>query len=248
MLIDSHCHLNYLDDPDAALDRARRAGVGGVLCIGVNQANITRVLDLARRNADVWATVGQHPDACDRDPAWVVDYLDAPSVVGVGETGLDYYRTKPSSEDARRQRESFEFHLECARIRDLPVVIHSRSASEDTIAAVRNFEGVRGVLHCFAEDWTLAEAALDCGLYVSVAGIVTFKNGDNVREAARRVPEGRLLIETDAPWLAPVPVRGRTNEPAYVAHTAARVATLRGIPIGDLSGLTERNFADLFGV
>jgi len=250
LLVDSHCHLNYLDDPDGRLLAARQAGVDTVLCIGVDQAGIDAVIGLAERHADVWATAGLHPEAAAAPVGAGLDWLETalahPRVVAVGETGLDYYHAEDP--DARaRQRASFEAQLEAARRHGLPVVVHTRAAEEDTLGLLRDYAGVVGVLHCFTESWKMARAALDLGYYVSISGIVTFRNGENVREVARRLPDDRLLVETDAPWLAPVPHRGRPNEPAYVLETAQFLADLRGTDIETLGAVTSANFGRLFG-
>lgn len=247
MLVDSHCHLNYLDDPGAALSRARATGVGGFLCIGVDGEGIDDVLALADAHEDVWATVGQHPEAADGDRDWLAGRLGHARVVAVGETGLDYFHeSEPQAQ--RRQREAFDEQLGLAARHRLPVVVHTRAAETDTLDLLRAHAGVRGVLHCFTESWALASAALDLGYYVSISGIVTFRNADNVRDVARRVPGDRLLVETDCPWLAPVPHRGQRNEPGYLPDTAAFLAELRGHSPAALAATTTANFETLFGV
>lgn len=245
MLIDSHCHLNYLSEPDACLDAARARSVDGFLCIGVDRDGIDAVLDLADRHRDVWASVGQHPDAAGQPTAWIEPLLSRQRVVAVGEMGLDYYRD-PDAGARHRQQAVFEEQLALAAAHGLPAVIHTRSAEADTLTRLRAQPDASGVLHCFTESWELASAALDLGYYISISGIVTFKNGDNVRDVARRVPGDRLLVETDSPYLAPVPHRGRPNQPAYVADTAAYLAQLRGQTLADLAEATTANFYRLF--
>ena len=245
MLVDSHCHLNYLEDPAAALARARDRGISACLCIGVEAATIEDVLQIALTHDDVWASVGEHPGSCSGDAGWVSQHLDKPRVVAVGETGLDYHYEADTDKQAA-QRKTFEQQLALADEKGLPVIVHTRAAEEDTLALLRNFPGVRGVLHCFTESWAMAEQALAMGYYVSISGIVTFKNAANVRYVAERVPAERLLVETDAPWLAPVPHRGQKNEPAYVADTAAFLAELRQTSTAELAALTSRNFFALF--
>jgi TatD DNase family protein len=245
MLIDSHCHLNYLSDPRGALAAARERGVSTFLCIGVDEAHIGEVLQLAADEPDVHASVGEHPEAASGDPRWVEQYLDDPNVVAVGETGLDYFHVEDESQRGA-QRDNFAAHLAIARTHELPVVVHTRMAETDTLDLIGAEEGVVGVLHCFTESWAMAKAALDLGFYISISGIVTFKNGENVRDVARRVPEDRLLIETDSPWLAPVPHRGKSNEPAFVRDTAEYLAELRGVGIGRLAEQTSANFERLF--
>lgn len=245
MLVDSHCHLNYLDDPAERLAAARAGGVSGFLCIGVDEAGMSDVLALAETHDDVWATAGQHPEAAGADAAWVAGYLEHPRVVAAGEMGLDYFHE--AGEAARRgQREAFEQQLSLAEAAGLPVVIHTRAAETDTLDRLRAHPGVTGVLHCFTESWDMARTALDLGYYVSISGIVTFRSADNVRHVARQVPRDRLLVETDSPWLAPVPHRGRTNEPAFLPDTAAFLADLRGETTEELAAYTCANFRRLF--
>lgn len=249
MLVDSHCHLNYLEAPEARLAAARAAGVGAFLCIGVDQAGCDEVLALASAHDDVWASVGLHPEAAAadgfRDPAWIRAGAAHERVVAVGETGLDY-ADGPDAAGRRAQLRAFDGQLDLAAELGLPVVVHTRAAQDDTLALLRAHPGVRGVLHCFTESWSMAEAALDLGYYISMSGIVTFRNADNVRAVARRIPDERLLIETDCPWLAPVPHRGRTNEPAYLGATARFLAELRGDSLESLARTTAGNFRCLF--
>ena len=244
MLVDSHCHLNYLEDPGVRIREAREAGVSAQLCIGVDEEHISEVLALAEQEPDVWASVGQHPDAAAGAFDWIEPALGHPRVVAVGETGLDYFHTEEEAARAR-QRENFEHQLALADRHDLPVV-HTRAAEADTLALIRAFPNVQGVLHCFTESWEMAAEALTLGYYISISGIVTFRNGENVREVARQVPDDRLLIETDAPWLAPVPHRGKPNAPAYVVDTARFLSELRGVPFETLAEQTSRNFHALF--
>lgn len=249
MLVDSHCHLNYLDDPDARLATARACGVGAFLCIGVNESTHDAVVDIAARHEDVWASAGVHPESADDDVTldWVVAAAHHHRVVGIGETGLDYFKIAGDATTVQRQqRDSFAAHLSIARSANLPVIVHTRAAEADTIDLLRAHPNTVGVLHCFTESWTLARAALDLGWYVSISGIVTFRSAENVREVAKQIPSDRLLIETDSPWLAPVPHRGKTNEPAYVTHTASFLAALRGVELEDLATQTSANFVRLF--
>ncbi len=245
MLVDSHCHLNYLEEPRARIREARAAGVFLQLCIGVDEAHIGEVLALAESEPDVWATAGQHPEAAEHSPEWIEPLLSHPRVVAVGETGLDYFHDKDAG-TRTLQRERFEYQLALAQKHDLPVVVHTRSAEADTLSLIRSFPGVRGVLHCFTESWSMASQALDLGFHISISGIVTFRNGENVRTVARKVPDDRLLVETDAPWLAPVPHRGKPNAPAFVRDTAACLAGLRGVDEDTLAAQTTRNFLTLF--
>ena len=246
MLVDSHCHLNYLDDPQAAIVRARQAGIDRLLCIGVEEATIEEVLQLASEHAHVYASVGEHPGSVSEDRSWVRENLAGDRVVAVGETGLDYHYVTQEEERAR-QRRSFEEQLQIAQDFDLPVIVHTRSAVADTLALINNFPAVRGVLHCFTESLQMAETAMEMGYCISISGIVTFNAADNVREVARVIPDDRLLIETDSPWLAPVPKRGNTNEPSYLVHTCEYLAALRGVDADALATLTADNFDRLFG-
>ena len=246
MLIDSHCHLNYLDDPNRAIERARQSGVSTCLCISVDEEGYAGVIGLANTHDDVWATAGVHPDAAHGNLHWIEDALSHDRVVAVGETGLDYFHASERVVQAR-QREAFAYQLDLAEKNVLPVIVHTRQAEADTLDLLRAYAGVRGVLHCFTESWSLAKHALDLGFFISISGIVTFKNAGNVREVARQVPADRLLIETDSPFLAPVPKRGKINEPAFVAHTAAFLAELRKLDVEVLCEQTGENFVRLFG-
>jgi TatD DNase family protein len=246
VLVDSHCHLNYLPDCDARLAAARACGVGAFLCIGVKHETHGDVVAIAERHADVWASAGVHPDsAADVSLDWLADAVRHPKIVGIGETGLDYYRGADADE-RQRQRDSFAAHLRLAQTTGLPVIVHTRAAEDDTADMLRAHRDCIGVLHCFTESWQLATRALDLGWFVSISGIVTFRNADAVRDVARRVPDDRLLVETDCPWLAPVPKRGKPNEPAFVRHTAEYVAQLRDQPFDAVAAQTTANFARLF--
>jgi TatD DNase family protein len=246
LLVDSHCHLNYLDDPEGALTSARACGVERFLCIGVDEQGIAAVLNFAEHHPDVWATAGLHPDAAvDQDWSWIEAHLTHEKVVAVGETGLDYFHAKAADQQAR-QRESFDHQLHLSARHELPVVVHTRAAEADTLALLREHSGVRGVLHCFTESWEMARQALDLGYYISISGIVTFRNGANVADVAAKVPIDRLLVETDSPWLAPVPHRGLQNQPAFVVDTARFVAELRGMDLESFAEVTSQNFQQLF--
>ncbi|SFB51184.1 TatD family hydrolase [Azotobacter beijerinckii] len=254
MLVDSHCHLDRLDlgayggSLDAALDAARARGVGHFLCIGVSTDNAAVVRTLAERHADVDCSVGVHPLDVEPDavPAldWLLGELAHPRVVAIGETGLDYHY---QPESAALQQQAFRLHLEAARQTGKPLIVHTRAARADTLELLREAALPQaGVLHCFTEDWEMARAALDLGFYISLSGIVTFRNAESLREVARRVPADRLLVETDAPWLAPVPHRGKPNLPQYVREVAEFLAELRGIPFETLAEQTTGNFRCLF--
>ena len=253
MLVDSHCHIDFPDlheDLDGVLDRAKAAGVGYLLCVSVNLEDLKNIIEISHRYTQVFASAGVHPnhDPGVLDSPRYVTLREAaadPVVVAVGETGLDYYRSKG---ELKWQLDRFRKHIAISRELSKPLIIHTRRANYDTIAIMRE-EGASescGVMHCFSEDWPTAKAALDMGFYVSISGIVTFKNADAVREVARNVPADRLLVETDAPYLAPVPYRGRTNEPAFVADTARFLAELRGVDYETLAQQTTDNFFELF--
>jgi TatD DNase family protein len=254
MLVDSHCHLDRLDlaahggSLDAALDAARARGVGQFLCIGVSADNAAAVKALAERYEDVHCSVGVHP--LDLQPGeslaleWLLGELEHPRVVAIGETGLDYHY---EPEAAELQRQAFRLHLEAARVTGKPVIVHTREARADTLALLREAALPQaGVLHCFTEDWEMARAALDLGFYISLSGIVTFRNADALREVARQVPADRLLVETDSPYLAPVPYRGKPNLPQYVREVAEFLAELRGVEYEVFARQTTENYLRLF--
>jgi TatD DNase family protein len=253
VLVDSHCHLDFPElaaDIDQVLQRMRDNDVAQALCISVTLENWPRVRDLALRYPNLHATVGVHPDERDvEEPtvARLVELARTPKVVAIGETGLDYYR---QSGDTDWQRARFRTHIRAARECGKPLVIHTRDAAADTLAIMReeNAGEAGGVMHCFTESWGVAEAAMEQGFCISFSGIVTFKNALEVQEVARRVPLERLLVETDAPYLAPVPFRGKRNEPAYVRHVAAKVSELKNADIHDIETATSRNFSDIFKV
>ncbi|MEO5971838.1 MAG: TatD family hydrolase [Sphingomicrobium sp.] len=252
-LIDSHCHLNYpglAERQDEVLGNARERGVAGFLNISTRQREWDEVIGAATRHADVWASVGVHPHEADAHPdlgaAALVEGAQHPRVVAIGECGLDYYYDKS---DRAAQRERFEAHVEAARTTGLPLIVHTREAEADTAEILGRAVaggGVTGVLHCFTGSAELADTALDLGFFISLSGIVTFKNAQDLQAIARRIPLESLLVETDAPFLAPVPHRGKTGEPAFVADTAAFVAELRGEELDALAEATTRNFFRLF--
>ena len=252
-LVDSHCHLNYagLADREAeVLANARARGVAGFLNISTRQSEWEDVLGAAERNEDVWATIGVHPHEADAHPdlgtAALVEAAVHPRVIALGECGLDYHYDKS---DRAAQRERFEAHIEAARQSGLPLVVHTRDAEDDTAAILGRAVqegGVTGVLHCFTGTADLARKALDFGFYISISGIVTFKNAKELQDTARWLPSDRMLIETDSPFLAPVPHRGQTCEPAFVADTAAFLAELREERPEALAETTTANFFRLF--
>lgn len=253
MYVDSHCHLDFPEfaaELPALLDAMAAASVTHALCIGVNLRDWPAVHALAMAHPNLYATVGVHPDAGET-PEPTVEGLIAlaqrPKVVAIGETGLDYFRLEG---DLEWQRERFRVHIRAALLARKPLVIHTRAASADTLALMEqeNAREAGGVMHCFTENWEVARAALDLGFHISLSGIVTFKNAHEVKDVARRVPLDRLLIETDAPYLAPVPFRGKRNQPAYVPHVAAEIARLRGVPPDEIARATTANFFRLFHI
>ena len=252
-LIDSHCHLNYeglVERQGQVLENARDRGVAGFLNISTRQREWGEIIAVAEREPDVWASVGVHPHEADAHPdlgaAALVEAADHPRVIAIGECGLDYYYDKS---DRQAQRERFQAHVEAARQTGLPLIVHTRDAEEDTAqilsAAVRE-KGVTGVLHCFTGSAELARTALDLGFFISLSGIVTFKNARDLQDTAKWLPADRMLVETDSPFLAPVPHRGQTCEPAFVADTASFVAELRGEDPDRLGETTTANFFKLF--
>lgn len=252
-LVDSHCHLVYeglVERQDEVLANARARGVSAFLNISTRQREWSDVIGVAERNADVWASVGVHPHEADAHPdlgaAALVDAAAHPRVIAIGECGLDYYYDKS---DRQAQRERFAAHITASRESGLPLVVHTRDAEEDTaeiLAQAVGEGGVRGVLHCFTGSAELARKALDLGFFISLSGIVTFKNARDLQETAKAIPLDQLLVETDAPFLAPAPNRGKTCEPAFVADTAAFVAELRGEEPEALADATTANFYRLF--
>ena len=250
-LTDSHCHLNFeplQQNLPQVLQNARDRGVGHMLCVGVSVEKFPEVLAIARQHANVFASVGVHPDhQHEYEPTVdeLVSLAADPRVVAIGETGLDYYRIKG---DMTWQQERFRRHIQAARSSQKPLIVHTREAASDTLRLMRE-EGassVGGVMHCFTESWETAEAALDMGFYISFSGIVTFRNAEALRAVALDVPDDRLLIETDAPYLAPVPYRGKTNEPAYVRHVAETLVAVRKTTVERLAQQTTDNFFRLF--
>jgi TatD DNase family protein len=253
MFVDSHCHIDFPElsaQLPSVFDTMAANAVTHALCIGVNLTDLPRVLDLASGNRNVYASVGVHPDYEDTEEPSVDDLVllsRRTKVVAIGETGLDYYRL---TGDLEWQRARFRTHIRAARSCGKPLVIHTRSAADDTLAIMRA-EGaaeIGGVMHCFTETWDVAQAALDLGFHISFSGIVTFKNARELKTVAQRVPLERMLIETDAPYLAPVPFRGKVNQPGYVRYVAEEIARLRDVAVGDIASATSTNFFRLFGV
>jgi TatD DNase family protein len=257
MYIDSHCHINF---PELAarmpeiLAKMTENQVTHALCVSVDLPDFPQVLALAHQYPHIYASVGVHPDYEDTPEPTVeqlVQLADDPKIIAIGETGLDYYRLEG---DLEWQRERFRTHIRASRITRKPLIIHTRAASEDTIRILREegaspqAGGVAGVMHCFTESLEVARAAIELGFYISFSGIVTFKSAKDLQAVALEVPLERMLIETDSPYLAPVPFRGRTNEPGYVAHVGEYIAKLKGIAVEDVAAHTTANFFKLFNL
>lgn len=251
MYVDSHCHLNFpklaQDLPDI-LQRMQTNQVTHALVVSVDMPDWPGLIELVEPHRNLWASVGVHPDyeeTPDPTEAELVQLAQHPKVVAIGESGLDYYRL---SEPLDWQRERFRRHIRVARQTNLPLIIHTRDSVQDTLRILReeNAAEVGGVMHCFTESWEMAQAAIDLNFYISLSGIVTFKNASVVHEVASNIPLDRLLIETDSPYLAPVPYRGKVNDPSKVIHVAEKIADLKGIPVADVAHASTENFFKLF--
>jgi len=255
MLIDSHCHLNLIDyvalesSLSQVIQNATENGVQHMLCVGTDLVDIPNILKITEEYSQVSASIGLHPnEKAESEPTVqaLVEFANHPHVVAIGETGLDYYR---SEGDLSWQQNRFRNHIHAAKLSKKPLIIHTRLAKEDTLSILReeNASVIGGVFHCFTEDWATAVAALDLGFYISFSGIVTFKNAVELQEVAKKVPLDRMLVETDSPYLAPMPFRGKINQPAYVKHVAEFLSKLREIPFEELAHQTTQNFYRLFG-
>lgn len=252
MFVDSHCHLDF---PDLAenipqiLQRMHDNRVTHALVVSVSMDRWPALFELVAQHDELYASVGVHPDYEDTHDPSVEELVSlgqsSDKIVAIGETGLDYFR---KSEPLEWQRERFRTHIRASRASGLPLIIHTRAASEDTLRIMREEKAdeVGGVMHCFTESWDVAQAAMDLGFYISFSGIVTFKNAVELQEVATRVPLDRLLIETDSPFLAPVPYRGKTNDPSKVVHVAEKIADLRDVPVTDIAHSSTHNFFKLF--
>jgi TatD DNase family protein len=253
MFIDSHCHLTFPElaaDLDGVLARMRENAVTHALCVCVTLEDYPQVRALAERYPHIFGSVGVHPDYEDVpavDPAELARLTDHPKIIAIGETGLDYYRLKG---DLEWQRDRFRNHVRAARLCGKPLIIHCREAAADTLRILREegADAVGGVMHCFTESWEVAQGAMELGFYISFSGIVTFKNAQALKAVAVKVPLDRLMIETDSPYLAPVPHRGKVNEPGLVRHVAAEIARLRDLPLDQVGAASHDNFKKLFNV
>lgn len=254
MLVDSHCHLDQLDlspydgSLDAALTEAATFGVSHMLCVCIDMDNFPDVLAIAKKYPHIKASVGLHPnEVVDNEPSedYLINLAQDPEIVAIGETGLDYFR---SEGDLTWQQERFRRHIRVAKAVNKPLIIHTRDAKEDTLRIMEE-EGVKtvgGVLHCFTEDWAMASAAMEQNFYISFSGIVTFKSATVLQDVAKKMPSDRMLIETDAPYLAPMPHRGKSNVPAYVRYVAEFIAKLRDVPLEEIAQQTTDNYFRLF--
>jgi TatD DNase family protein len=249
--VDSHCHINFPDlanDINGLLNRMQQYDVSHALCVAVNLPELPSVLALAAAHPNIFASVGVHPDYEDTpEPsvAQLVELAQTPKVIAIGETGLDYFRL---TGDLEWQRERFRTHIRAARESGLPLIIHTRAASEDTLRIMREerADEVGGVMHCFTESWEVAQQAMELGFYISLSGIVTFKKAEELKDVARKMPLDRLLIETDSPYLAPMPHRGKQNQPAWVRHVGEHIAELKSLPLQAVADATTANFFKLF--
>lgn len=252
MLVDSHCHLDLLkleQEPlTAVLDEAREADIEHILCVSVSLERFAAMMQLIEPYRQISASVGVHPDGIDvedPDEERLLELADHPRIVAIGETGLDYYRAEG---DTEWQRDRFRRHIRAARAADKPLIVHTRQARDDTLAILQQEQAaeVGGVLHCFTEDWEMARAAMDLNFRISFSGIVTFKTAVQIKDVAQRMPADLMLVETDSPYLAPVPKRGKSNRPAYVRYVAEYIAELRNEPFAQLAEKTTQNFYRLF--
>jgi TatD DNase family protein len=251
MLVDSHCHIDFpelADQLDSVFDLMRKNQVESALCVSVTLEDFPRVLKLAETYSHIYASVGVHPDYEGVGTVSVGELValsNHPKIVAVGETGLDYYRLKG---DLEWQHERFRTHIRAARECGKPLIIHTREAAEDTLRIMREegADAAGGVMHCFTETWETAEAAMALGFYISFSGIVTFKNAKALKEVAHRVPLEKMLVETDSPYLAPVPYRGKTNQPGYVRHVAEEIARIKDLTLERVAEVTTYNFYKLF--
>ncbi|MFT5259757.1 MAG: TatD DNase family protein [Saprospiraceae bacterium] len=250
-IVDSHCHLNFEpmgDNLAAVIAAAQSNDVQHMLCVAVTIEDFPQVLKIAQDHEFIYASVGVHPcykDSIEPTVEELVNYADDKNIVAIGETGLDYFRNEG---DLDWQRERFVRHIEAGIIAQKPLIIHTREAAVDTMAMLKehNADKCGAVMHCFAEDWDTAKKALDLGFYISMSGIVTFKSAETLKEVAKKIPMDRMLVETDSPYLAPVPMRGKPNQPAFVRHTAEYLAELRGLSLEEIAAQTTQNFFTLF--
>ncbi|MCC2644580.1 MAG: putative metal-dependent hydrolase YcfH [Burkholderiales bacterium] len=258
MLVDSHCHLNFdelYNNLDSYLEQMKINKVTHALCVGTRPDNLERIINIASKHENVFASVGVHPDErlenFNLTHEFLLQYVKNPKVIAIGETGLDYYRVDDlpiEKLDMKWQHERFILHIDVAKQAKLPLIIHTRESIDDTLSIMNEHKAIEAgvVMHCFTESLTNAKRCLDMGFYISISGIVTFKNAAIIKEVAQYVPIDRLLVETDSPFLAPVPFRGKLNHPALILHTAQYIADLKSISLENLAGITTNNFFNLF--
>ena len=256
MLIDSHCHLDRIDlkhynnDFNNFMLDVKAKEIEHLLCIAIDLEAYPQMLNLVDEYQNISVTVGVHPNVSEGKEPTVDELIDLGNnekVIGIGETGLDYFR---SEGDLEWQRQRFRNHIQAAKILKKPLIIHTREAKEDTLRILKeeNAEQVGGIIHCFTEDWAFAKTAMDLNFYISFSGIVTFNNTDSIKEVAKKMPTNRMLIETDSPYLAPVPFRGKPNNPIYVKYIAEQIACLKGVPVNKIAALSTNNFYELFNL
>ncbi|KAA0443340.1 MAG: TatD family deoxyribonuclease [Candidatus Thioglobus sp.] len=252
-IIDSHCHLDRVDlsafggSIESMLAHAKELSVEEFLCVCIDLEHFDEVLSLAKKHTQIYASVGVHPCETEgKDPSVeeLLSLADDCKIIAIGETGLDYFHIEKDSADWQRER--FRRHIRASNQSGKPLIIHTRNARSDTIAIMQDEKAHAGVMHCFSEDWDTAKAALDLGFYISFSGIITFKSADELREVAKKVPLERILVETDAPYLTPVPYRGKPNSPAYTYYTVEKIAQIRGVSIEEIANATTQNFQKLF--
>lgn len=254
MFIDSHCHLDRIDlspyenNFEAMLQSAKDRDIGKMLCVSISMEQFEPMYELIKPHSSIFASVGVHPLSADKEQVAVEQLIESAGkkrIVAIGETGLDYYYQQDTVE---LQKQSFRNHLVAASQLEMPVIVHTRDAREDTLAMIKEYGDLdsAGVLHCFTEDWGMAKSALDLNYYISFSGITTFRNAEELREVVKKVPLERILIETDAPYLAPVPHRGKKNEPKYVVEVAQCIADLKGVSLSEIAAVTTDNFYRLF--
>ena len=253
MIIDTHCHLDFKEfneDFNDVLLNAKTNNISGMQTICTKIDEFPKILDIAKKHSNIWCSVGTHPHNAESEKHISQDNIknlcDNDKVIGIGETGLDYYYENSNKED---QINSFLKHIEVAKITGMPLIIHARDADDDMIEILTkeyNKSPFTGVIHCFTSSYKLAEAALSIGFYISFSGIITFKNADEIRNSCKKIPIERILVETDAPFLAPVPYRGKRNEPSYIAETIKKVAEIKELTVEEVTNITTNNFFDLF--
>lgn len=254
MFIDSHCHLDRIDlspyenNFEAMLQSAKDRDIDKMLCVSISMEQFEPMYELIKPHSSIFASVGVHPLSADKEQVTVEQLIESAGkkrIVAIGETGLDYYYQQDTVE---LQKQSFRNHLVAASQLEMPVIVHTRDAREDTLAMIKEYGDLdsAGVLHCFTEDWGMAKSALDLNYYISFSGITTFRNAEELREVVKKVPLERILIETDAPYLAPVPHRGKKNEPKYVVEVAQCIADLKGVSLSEIAAVTTDNFYRLF--